>query len=113
MTYVPLAADAYRWADEMLWDTLGPNVGVFDPEGRSADLHAQLPRILSELRRIWTEHPTSSVRSAAKELHGSISGRFADPMDDPWTFTSDKDFDVLHEFQQKVEDLLEMHRPTD
>jgi hypothetical protein len=113
-TYVPFAADAYRWADEMLWDTLGPDIGVFDPEGTSRDLPAQLPDILSELRRIWTEHPTSTVRSAAKELYESIGGRFSDVMSDPWTFESEKDFDLLREFRQSAEDLLElMHRPTD
>jgi hypothetical protein len=112
-TYVPLAADVYRWADEMLWDTLGPDIGVFDPEGTSRDLPAQLPRILSELRRIWTEHPTSTVRSAAKELYESIGGRFADVADEPWIFESEKDFDLLRGFRQSAEELLErMHRPT-
>lgn len=103
----PAAADVVRWTDALAWDVLGPELGMYDPEGRPKDLSPTSP--LRRLREIRTTHPTKAVRDAAKSLFDDISGCYSEP--DPNAseqFPTPDDRDRLLEFMSRAESLVEL-----
>ena len=103
----PAAADVVRWMDAITWAALGPDLGMFDPEGTPADLRPNMS--LRRLREIRTTHPTKAVRDAAKSLFEEISTCYAEP--DPNVdaqFPTAHDRDKLLELRDRAETLVEL-----
>ncbi len=105
--YVPLAVGVHRWVEHQLWELLGPDLGIFDPQDLPEDV-TKAPEAIAQVGRIAAGHPTLAVRESASLLQRKLIGYYSEPSPDG------RDHDPsLREHIELADHLLEvLHEPS-
>ncbi len=102
-------AEIYYLLDQIAWDVLSDEAGVFNPEGSTViNVFANAGQALRLLREVWTSHPTRAVRETARVLYDDVMAFYGGPPPDPEGWPSPANHDVLLRHTRECETLIEI-----
>lgn len=107
--FVPLATEVFRFVDQVCYQALGNDVGVYDPEGTPLHPESQAGENLWKLRRLWSEHPTKEIRSKAQNVYDDMANQFGEirPGEAQFPTGEDRDRKTLLRWREEVSNLIE------